>query len=185
MKECHASCGLKKACPTALAPGARPKSSAISASTTTVLRVEMIVPRRPPPVNRRGPRPVLKLPAAMLPAARPPPGPPSGGGTSVLMRRSRRGARSRLDRREVQVNTEELLLQLLQLAVVSQGGQRLVHAGHQRVALGEDQAVVLTHGRELSDQHGVLQLRRGHELRRWSIGDHRIDPAVLKRRRGE
>ena len=74
-----------------------------------------------------------------------------------------------------------LLLQRGQRAVFLQRGQRLVDAGHQRVALGEQQPVVLPAGRELADHHRVLDLRRRDVLGRRRVGDQRRDLVRLQR----
>src|SRR5580698_10383160 len=54
-----------------------------------------------------------------------------------------------LNGRDDGVDLQVLVLQLLERAVRGQRRQRLVHAGHQRVTLGEQQPVVLAGGREL------------------------------------
>ena len=59
MNDCHMSWGSKKVCRTCALPGASQKTATSAASTTIVLAVEMAVARRPPPVNSRGPRPVV------------------------------------------------------------------------------------------------------------------------------
>src|SRR5690242_868255 len=141
MKDCHMSAGSKNVCLTSALPGASRKIATSPASTTTVLAVEIAVARRPPPLSRRGPRPVVPNDPGMGPPPRltGAPGP--------------RG-RSGLDRRDAEVDLQVLLLQLLQRPVALQRRDGLVHAAHQRVALAEQQPVVLAGAREL-----------GHHLR--------------------
>src|SRR5580698_5298555 len=72
------SCGLKKVCRTWLLPGAARKMATRTASTATVLTVEIAVARRPPPDSSFGPRPAAPKPAAGVPALTPPDGRPGG-----------------------------------------------------------------------------------------------------------
>src|SRR6266568_7594736 len=184
MKDCHISVGLKNACSTARAPGASRMMATRMPSTTIVLTDETTVAPVPPPPSSRGPRPA---------ATKEPAGWPGETGEFASMRLPRtllppfrcRPA-SGLDGREVQVDAQVPLLKGGQRAVGPQARDGLVHAGHQLVALGEDQAVVLADGRELRDEHGrrVLQLEGRHVLRGRRVGDERVDPAGLKRRRG-
>ena len=74
--------GSKKVCRTWLLPGAARKISTRTASTSTVLAVEMTVARRPPPDSRRGPRPAVPKPAAGTPALSPADSGPASSGPS-------------------------------------------------------------------------------------------------------
>src|SRR5580692_10665293 len=65
------SCGSKKVCRTWRLPGAARKMATRTASTSTVLAVEIAVARRPPPDSSFGPRPAAPNPAAGVPALRP------------------------------------------------------------------------------------------------------------------
>src|SRR2546421_9336751 len=120
------SSGLKNVCLTWPLPGASSKRAASTASTTTVLAVDSAAPRRPPPSirERRADR-----------SGRPCSGSPCSGSTL------------RLDRGDAGEVLQVLRGQLGQRPVALQRGQRLVDAGHERVALGEEQAGVLAGGR--------------------------------------
>src|ERR1700735_1965007 len=103
------SVGLKNVCRTAWLPGANQNTASSPARTTSVLIVDAVTLRRLPPERRN--------PAAI-------PGEPAWSG---------------LNGGDTGVNLQVLVLELLQRAVRPQRGQRLVHAGDQRVALGEQQ----------------------------------------------
>src|SRR5689334_10030499 len=122
MKDFHMSAGLKNVCLTWALPGARAMMAASTASTTTVLTVDSTVPRRlrsPSSLDRRADR--------------------SGSPRSSRALR----LHLRLDGRDAGEVLEVLRRQVGQRAVALQRGQRLVHAAHQLVALGEQQPVVL------------------------------------------
>src|SRR5215831_1974294 len=135
MNDCHMSCGLKNVWRTSALPGASRNTATSAPITTSVLAVEMAVARRPPPVSSRGPRPVVpNEPGAGEPLS------PDGGPPGASPGPDPNG--SGLDGRDAQVDLQVLLLQLLQGAVALQGGQRLVDAADERVALGEQQPEV-------------------------------------------
>src|SRR5262249_24420010 len=138
------SCGLKNVCLTSALPGASRNPATSAASTTTVLTVDTVAARRPPPpLSSPGPRPVARNVFA-------------AGGPDP--------ATSGLQRGDAGVDLQPLLRELVKRAVGLHLGQRLVHAGHQRVALGEDQPEVLTGAGEPADHGRALDLRGGDEL---------------------
>src|SRR6516162_9019615 len=143
MKACHMLAGLKNVCRTWALPGASRKTATSAASTATVLTVEIAAARRPPPLSRRGPRPVV----SNDPGIGPPPPP-------RIMTGRRPCRRSGLDGRDAEVGLQVLLLQLLQRPVALQRGDGLVDAGDQGVSLGQQQAVVLAGARELAHHLG-------------------------------
>src|SRR5580658_10229205 len=97
MNDCHMSCGLKKACSTARAPGASRKMAASAPSTMSVLTAEMTVPPRPPP-SSLAPRPVrTNEPGGGIP----PPVYEPGGGLPLSATRG-----SGLDGREREVDLQ-------------------------------------------------------------------------------
>src|SRR5690349_5261818 len=150
------SAGLKNVCLTCALPGASRKTATSTASTTTVLAVDSTTPRRllsPSSLDRRADR-----------SGSPASGSPAPGWPRTL----------RLDRGDAGEVLQVLTGQLSQRAVALQRRQRLVYAGHQRVALGEQQAVVLAGGRELGHHDRVGNLG-GDELGRRRIGDQRRD----------
>src|ERR1700730_3431039 len=148
------SAGLQKVCVTWALPGANRKMASPTAITTTVLVVDSATPRRllsPSIRDRRDDRS---------------PSPWAG----------KRGASNfRLDWGGAGVELQVFRCQLGQRAVALQRGQGLVHAGHQRVALGEQQAVVLAGGRELGHHDRAGDLRGGDELGGRRVGDQRRD----------
>src|SRR5271165_3287619 len=165
--------GSKKVCRTWPLPGAARKIATSAASTTRVLTVDTTVARRPPPDRSRGPRPTEPKPAAGIPAARPADsiaGPSSGpysrslrpppGLLPVIARQREYSAPLRLDRGNGQVDLEVLRLERCQGPVGLEGRDRLVHAANQRVALAEQQSVVLTRARELRHHDRVRDLGR-------------------------
>src|SRR5579859_51842 len=114
------SAGLRKVCLTWALPGARRKTASSTPSTTTVLAVDSTTPRRllsPSSRDRRAAR--------------------SGSPCA---------SKSGLDRRDAGEVLQVPRGQPGQRAVALQRSQRLVHAAHQRVALREEQAVVLAGG---------------------------------------
>src|SRR5258708_251101 len=164
--------GLKNVCLPAALRGASRNRAATTASTTRVLAVESMTPRALPPAalvpRSREPRPVSSNGS---PDGRPPGGCTEGAG----------GVTSGLDRGHAEVVLQVLLLQRGDGAVGLQRGKSLVDAGHQGVALGEQQAEVLAGGRELPDHHRVRYLARGDVLRGRRVGDERGDLLGVQR----
>src|SRR6516165_9980755 len=160
--------------------------------TTIVLAVEIAVARGPPPASSRGPRPVVPNEPGICPAPKPmleTPGTVSG---SICWSYSRSSmgkgagvgpnrAVSGRDGRDAEVDLQVPVLQLLQGAVALQGGQRLVDAADERVALAEQQPVVLTGAGELGDHDRTLDLRGRDELRGRRVGHQRRDLVGLQR----
>src|SRR3984957_14805203 len=148
------SVGLKKVCRTTRLPGAAKKSATSAASTMTVLVVDRDTLRRLPSPSIRDRREEKSG------------SPPSASG---------------LDGGDTGVNLQVLGLQPGQRAVAPQRGEGLVDAADQRVALGEQQAVVLSGGRELRHHDRAGDLRGGDVLRGRRVGDQRGDLLVLQR----
>src|SRR5262249_36414920 len=173
MNDCLMSCGSRNVWRPSALPGASRKIATRAPTTTSVLAVEMAVARRPPPASSRGPRLVVPnepgVGAPLSPASGPPaPGrPPCWPPKSLSSTPARAGALgqpgSGLEGRNAQVHLQVLLLQRLQGAVAVQRGQRPVDAADERVALAEQQAVVLAGAGELADQHRALDLGGGDE----------------------
>src|SRR3984885_5690063 len=145
------SAGLKNVCRTWALPGARRKTATSAPSTTTVLAVETAAARGPPLLSRRGPRPVVPKD----PGAGPPP--------PRLMSEGRKPGAG-LDRGAGEVDLQVLLLQRLQRPVGLERRDGLVHAGDERIAEAEQQAVVLPGTRELRHHHRAGDLRGGDVL---------------------
>src|SRR5215469_911724 len=192
MNDCHMSWRSKKVWRTCALPGASQKTATSAAMTTIVLAVEMAVARGPPPVSSRGPRPVVPNEPGICPPPRPmleTPGTISGsaGRSCSLSSMGRELGRalirpvSRLDGRDAEVDLQVLVLQLLQGAVALQRGQRLVDAADERVALGEQQPVVLAGAGELGDHDRAFDLRGGDELRGRRVGHQGRDLVGLQR----
>src|SRR5215469_4654489 len=192
MNDCHMSWGSKKVWRTCALPGASQKTATSAAMTTIVLAVEIAVARGPPPVSSRGPRPVVPNEPGICPPPRPmleTPGTVSGSICWSYSRSSMgrelaraliRGA-SRLDGRNAEVDLQVLVLQTLEGAVALQGGQRLVDAADERVALAEQQPVVLTGAGELGHHDRALDLRGRDELRGRRVGHQGRDLVGLQR----
>src|SRR5581483_8301667 len=151
MNECHMFAGLKNVWRTFALPGASRNNTTRTPMTTIVDVVETATARLLPgsPSNRDRREPESRFS---------PPSSRSAGSPSALP--------SGLDGGDTDVDLQVLVLQLGERAVRPQRGQCLVDARHQRVVLGEQQAVVLAGGRELRDHDRAGDLRRGDVLRR-------------------